>query len=133
MGIELYLKTQRWLATRDRRLPAVMILWANLHGGWVLGLAVLVLALVGEWLNHANRHDSALSRDDLRALGVTVVLTLLATLLNPAGLREVLYPLVWILPSAYSNVLTEWVSSDFHQPVTMVSEGISTRACSMHT
>jgi len=122
------LTLERWLATRDRRLlavfPAVMILWANLHGGWVLGLAVLVLTLLGEWLNHANRHDGALSRGELRALGVTIVLTLLATLLNPAGLREVLYPLVWIFPSAYSNVLTEWVSSDFHQPVTMVFEGM---------
>jgi hypothetical protein len=118
----------RWIRTRERRLlavfPLVMLLWANLHGGWVLGLAVLVLTLAGEWLNRVTRHDDALSSGELKALGITVVLTLLATLFNPAGIREVLYPLVWIFPTAYSNLLTEWVSSDFHQPVTMVFEGM---------
>jgi hypothetical protein len=127
--LALYALTlDRWLVTRDRRLlavfPLTMLLWTNLHGGWVLGLVLLTITLAGEWLNRVTHHDDALAAADLRALAATIVLTLLATLLNPAGLGEVLYPLVWIFPSPYSNVLTEWVSSDFHQPVTMVFEGM---------
>lgn len=122
------LTLDRWIVTQHRRLlavfPLVTILWTNLHAGWVLGLAVMLLTLVGEWLNRVTGHDDALSAEQLKALGVTILLTLAATALNPTGLHEVLYPLVWIFPTAYSNVLTEWVSSDFHQPVTMVFEGM---------
>jgi hypothetical protein len=35
-----------------------------------------------------------------------------------------LYPLVWIVPTAYANVLNEWVSPDFHQPVFMVFDAM---------
>lgn len=119
---------ERWLRTRDRRLllvfPPVMILWTNLHGGWVLGLVMLGLTFAGEGLNRVRRHEGALSAVDLRMLGFAILATVAATLLNPHGLSEVLYPLVWIFPSAYSNVLSEWVSSDFHQPVTMVFEAM---------
>lgn len=122
------LTLERWIVSRDRRFlvifPSIMILWSNLHGGWVLGVALLAITLLGEWLNCITRHESRLSTGDLKALLLTVVATLAATLLNPAGLRAVLYPLVWIFPSAYSNVLSEWVSSDFHQPVTMVFEAM---------
>jgi hypothetical protein len=118
----------RWIASRDRRLlvvfPVAMLLWANLHGGWVLGLVFLTLGLAGEWLNRITRREGSLGATDLKALAVAIGLTLAATLANPSGLHEVLYPLVWIFPTAYSNVLTEWVSSDFHQPVTMVFEAM---------
>lgn len=122
------LTLDRWLASRDRRLlavfPLVTLLWTNLHGGWILGVVVLVITLAGESVNRATRRSDALSRRDLKALALTIALTIAATLVNPAGLHEVLYPLAWILPSPWSNVLTEWVSSDFHQPVTMVFEAM---------
>ena len=38
---------QRWAYA----LPAVMVLWVNSHGGFVIGLAFLALALLGECLN----------------------------------------------------------------------------------
>lgn len=117
-----------WRESRDRRLlilfPLITVLWTNLHGGWVLGLGLMGVTLCGEILNRTAGHEEALEGGDLRALAVTLLLCLAAAAINPAGIREVLYPLVWIAPSAYSNLLTEWVSSDFHQPVVMVFEGL---------
>jgi hypothetical protein len=118
----------RWSATRKRGLllvvPLVTVLWTNVHGGWVLGLALLVLTLVGELCNRLTRHDGAWSAGDLNWFGGTIAATVVAAALNPAGLHEVLYPLAWILPTLWSNVLSEWVSTDFHQPVSMVFEAM---------
>jgi hypothetical protein len=118
----------RYVSTRDHRLlwifPLLMLVWANAHGGWVLGLAYMTIVLAGEWLNTKTNHEGALAGGDLRALGFVTVLTYLAVLVNPTGIHEALYPLVWIAPTAYSNVLTEWVSTDFHQPVFMVFEAL---------
>jgi hypothetical protein len=36
----------------------------------------------------------------------------------------VLYPLVWLYPTAYANLLSEWLSVDFHQPQFMVFEAL---------
>jgi hypothetical protein len=116
----------RYEVTGDRRLlivfPAVMLLWTNLHGGWVLGLALLVLWICGAAMNRLTRRPGTLSAAALRALAIAAAVTVLMTALNPNGLREVLYPLVWVLPTAYTNVLSEWVSPDFHMLQFMVFE-----------
>ncbi len=104
--------------------PGLMLLWANLDGGWVLGLVLLAPALAGEWLNRVTRAPEALSAVQLRWLGLALIATIVATLVNPDGLGEVLYPLVWVFPNAYANVLNEWVSPDFHQLQFMVFEGM---------
>ncbi|GAC1635680.1 MAG: hypothetical protein NVS4B2_23360 [Chloroflexota bacterium] len=120
------LVVDRFVRTRDRRillvLPVLMLPWTNMHGGWILGLALLIIALVGESLNHRRDRENALSSADLKVFAGAIVVTFIVTFVNPYGLQQVLYPLVWIFPSAYSNVLNEWVSSDFHQPVVMVFE-----------
>jgi len=118
----------RYVRERDRRLlvvfPLLMVLWTNMHGGWSLGLVLLGLTLAGETANRRRHHDGSLEAAELRALAFAAAATLGATLVNPYGLRQVLYPLVWIFPSAYSNVLNEWVSSNFHEPVFMVFEAM---------
>lgn len=74
---------------RSREIAAIvlMALWSNLHGGFLIGPALLFASALG-WLAQA-----AASRGDLRpkaarrglALGVTALLGLAATGLNPSG------------------------------------------------
>jgi hypothetical protein len=113
---------------RDRRLlvalPVLMLLWTNLHGGWILGLVVLVLTLIGETLNRLTKRDGAFSAADVKALALATLACLLVTVVNPYGLRQALYPLVWVFPSAYSNHIAEWASPDFHVSVMMVFEAM---------
>jgi hypothetical protein len=119
---------ERYLQSRDRRflyaLPPLMIVWTNLHGGWVLGFVLLVVTLVGEVANRAFGAENPLAPTELRALAAATGFTLVATFLNPNGAAEVLYPLVWIIPTPYANVLNEWVSPDFHQPAFMVFDAM---------
>jgi len=85
---------------------------------------LIVAVLAGEWLNNRTNHAGALTRLELRWLAIAGLATLAATLVNPNGVHQVLYPLVWVFPTAYSNVLTEWVSTNFHEPVFVVFEAM---------
>ena len=76
-----------WILTRadrgDRRalivLPVVMAAWANLHGGWIVGLGVLSIWIAVRLLR---RGPAAIERHRLVALWVACVA---ATLVNPYG------------------------------------------------
>lgn len=60
-------------------LPLLMVLWVNLHGGWIVGVGTL-----GIWtgLGILDRAISARERLVMAIVGIT---TLLATLMNPYG------------------------------------------------
>jgi hypothetical protein len=119
---------ERYEATRDTRIlavfPVAMVLWANLHGGFALGIGYLAVMLVGHWIDHRLYGDTELGGREVRNLAICLALTVAATAINPNGLREVLYPLVWLYPTAYANLLSEWLSVDFHQPQFMVFEAL---------
>ena len=112
--------------TKNRKIlfvfPALMVVWVNLHGGFVLGIALLAITLAGQWLNTRAKLPDALSGDDLWALLAMLGATISSTILNPAGVTEVVYPLKWLTPSMWSNVITEWASTNFHQPTMMIFE-----------
>ncbi len=118
----------RFQVTRDRRVlaafPLLMLIWTNVHGGFVLGLVVIAITLVGEWLNYLTKHEDALSPSDLRALGLVLVATIAVTIVNPNGVRQLLYPLTFILPNAYTNQIQESASPNFHMIVMMVFEAM---------
>lgn len=117
---------QRYALTRDRRwlaaLPAMMLLWTNLHGGFVLGLVVIVITLAGEWLNRVTQRADHWSRDDLMMLLYALLATAAVTIINPNGVRQLLYPLTFVLPNAYTNLIQESASPNFHLVVIMVFE-----------
>lgn len=118
----------RFEISRDRRLlvafPGIMLLWANMHGGFVIGLALLTITLFGEFLNERAHHEGAFSRDDLRALGVTLIASGAVTLINPNGVRQLLYPLTFIRPNAFTNLIQESASPNFHVVIMMVFEAM---------
>lgn len=115
-----------FLRTRDRRyliaLPLLMLLWTNMHGGFALGIVLVGATLVGEILNHVTHREGALDRDDLQVLGIALLATIAVTIVNPNGIRQILYPLAFILPNAYTNQIEESASPNFHMLVLMVFE-----------
>jgi hypothetical protein len=86
-------------------LPPLMALWANLHAGFVIGIAMAVIALLT--VRGVDQRSRLL-------LGGAIVASGLATMLNPAG------PGLWTYVAATFNnptitaVVTEWQSPDFH-------------------
>lgn len=89
------------LVLRDERaedggLYAVVplqLLWANVHGLFALGLAVLAMALAAEWLRPRLPGGAAARPGRTRRLAVVLGLSALASLANPNGLDGALFPL----------------------------------------
>ena len=103
MGFALYLfilkrHSQGRLKYAIWLLPLLMILWTNLHGGFILGLGVIGLYLLYHWFS-GHRHQS-------ESLAVVLVLSLLSTIINPYGIRfwETMLS-AWTLPREH---ISEW-------------------------
>jgi hypothetical protein len=65
---------------RYRWLPVIFAVWANMHGGWIVGGSILVLWLVGRALDQRNTRG-------LVVPAVFVTASAAATLANPYGWR----------------------------------------------
>ncbi|HLJ69136.1 MAG TPA: hypothetical protein VKX16_17415 [Chloroflexota bacterium] len=119
---------EQYSACRDRRLlalfPVLMILWANLHGGFVLGLVVIAITLAGEWLNQRTSREGHWAPADLKHLAIAFGVTAGVTVCNPNGLRQLIYPLTFVLPNPFTNLIEESASPNFHMPVMMLFEAL---------
>jgi hypothetical protein len=91
----------RWI------LPPLMLIWANCHGGFVLGLAV-----VGVWVIAA-----LFTRRDLSQLAAIWAVTTLAAAFNPNGLR-VFEALLSYRRSFLTSTLAEWQPPSLWPPST---------------
>jgi len=115
--LELYW-IRGYLTGRSRALywfPLVMVLWANLHGGWVIGFVFLGLALAAEALKLVvDRHDPA-ALAHLRRLAIIGAASGLAVLATPHGPGLLLYPFATQGSVAQQSLIVEWFSPDFHR------------------
>jgi hypothetical protein len=91
-------------------------LWANLHGGWLYGLAMIGMYIVGEvgeaWLFGDSRHWIARAKRD----GVAFCLASAATLFNPYGLglhREVVSA---VTNASLARNMGEFLPPNFQEP-----------------
>jgi hypothetical protein len=115
--LELYL-IDGYLRGRSRALyffPLVMVLWANLHGGWVIGFAWLGVALVAELIAWAWDQSNPAHRAHVRFLAIVTAVSVVAVFATPHGFRLYLYPFVTVGSTAQEKLIVEWFSPDFHQ------------------
>ncbi len=73
-------------------LPLVMLAWANLHPGVIVGQGLLLGAIAWEWLNRLIRLNAPLPRAACLRLTVIGLIGLLATFLSPDPIERLLYP-----------------------------------------
>lgn len=110
----------RYLRGHTRALwafPPIMALWVNLHGGYVIGLVLLGLTVVGEVIALAMGRRAA----PLGPLVVIAGLSAAATLLNPHGIEALLYPFSYAGSQNPSmQYIAEWQSANFHQTSVLV-------------
>ena len=96
-------------------LPPIVLLWANLHGGVVLGLAALLLLLGLEVIRVWLRRPGVASVARLRSLAGALLLAAAAGCLNPNGPGLYRYSLT-TSASERLKPITEWHSPDFSDP-----------------
>ena len=114
--LELYW-LRGYLSGRSRALnyfPLVMILWANLHGGWVIGFAWLGVALAAEFLSWAWNHENPAHLMHVRRLAIIGLVSALAVAATPHFLSLYPYPFQTQGSEAQQRLIVEWASPNFH-------------------
>jgi len=100
----------RWL------FPVVMLCWVNLHGMFVLGIAILGIYLLGDFLDHPSTAWFRTRR--AKSMFLAGGFSILATFFSPSG------PKIWeAIASLGSNAyitskIPEYQSPNFHLPET---------------
>jgi len=115
--LELYW-LQGYLSGRSRTIqvfPLVMVLWANLHGGWVIGFVWLGVALVAELIGWAWDRENPAHRAHVRLLAIITAASVVAVAATPHGLSLYPYPFQTQGSVAQQRLIVEWFSPDFHQ------------------
>ena len=95
-------------------LPPLMCLWANSHGGYIIGFVLLAIEAAGEIADAASHRQAGDLWARIRPLLIVVALCALAALLNPQGIRLLLFPFQTLGSIAQQNAVAEWASPDFH-------------------
>ena len=97
-------------------LVPVMTLWANLHGGFFIGLALIALTAVGmvldRWAGVLEQPESFRAR--LRTLALLFVCCGLAVLVNPFGIRLYTMPISVLRSPIFQDLVNDWLSPNFH-------------------
>ena len=93
-------------------LPPLMLLWANLHGGFAIGIALVAASLAGSAFESVWRptpHAPA----RVRHLAIALLACLSVIAINPNGLALYTYPIETLRIRALQHI-SEWRSPDFH-------------------
>ncbi|HEX6769496.1 MAG TPA: hypothetical protein VF208_09105 [Candidatus Binatia bacterium] len=98
-------------------LPFVMLLWVNLHGGFMLGIVLLAIYLVGNLIySFTERPARALRhRIKAKALGFTALLAIAACIVNPVGIEIYWFPFRVASDRFIMDWVIEFMSPNFHQ------------------
>ncbi|MGA9811794.1 MAG: hypothetical protein WBQ64_03395 [Terriglobales bacterium] len=93
----------------------LMLLWANLHAGYPIGLAFIAFFFIGEGLEAAacpEPWQKFLPR--LKRLATAFALCTALVVVNPNGIRLYWYPFQTLGSEAMHRFIHEWFSPDFH-------------------
>jgi hypothetical protein len=98
-------------------LPVLMLIWVNVHGGFLVGLALIGLYLAGTLWDRWRAPDNATHAAEtnrIRNLGIAGLLTLAATVVNPHGYKLWHHIYGYLTSSFYMNNIQEFLSPNFH-------------------
>jgi hypothetical protein len=99
--------------------PASMLLWVNLHGGWLFGMVLLAICTFAAFVESIRRQKTdpfAAIRiaHRARAMAVAWITSAAATLVNPYGWRLHVHIYRYLTDRYLMNRIDEFRSPDFH-------------------
>ena len=102
-------------------IPILMLLWVDLHAAYALGFAILGIYIAGDIFElikakiaKTGSTNSPILKNFMILFGI-LVLSVLAALANPNGIRLLTYPFETLSSQAMQQNIQEWFSPDFHQ------------------
>jgi len=97
-------------------LPLVMLLWINLHGGFILGFIIIVIYIaynLGE-LYISKNTDKELHKRRVKCLFFAAIASVLLSLANPKGFHTLLFPFEVVSNRLIMDNYGEFLSPNFH-------------------
>lgn len=100
-------------------LVPLMIVWTNMHAGFAVGIAFIMLTMFGIVLDGLliRRHAIGDIFHALRPIGLVLIVCIAAVSVNPNGLRLYSYPFETLTSRTMMQYIQEWRSPDFHEPM----------------
>jgi hypothetical protein len=98
-------------------LPPLTLLWVNVHGGFVVGFALLGLYLLSDLIRYVRCQDAeglGILRTRLRTLAMVTLACLLASLVNPYGYALHVHVYRYLSSRWLMNHIDEFLSPNFH-------------------
>src|SRR6266567_1599226 len=96
-------------------LPPLMLLWVNLHGGFVAGFILLGIYLLGNIIKYLTvpEAEKGFYLKKSRDLGLTIICCLVAALINPFGYHILLFPFNLVSNKYIMDHIMEFISPTF--------------------
>jgi hypothetical protein len=94
----------------------LMLLWANLHAGFALGVVLLAIFLAGTSLDAIFGFESwPAAKSRLRISSLVLITCVAVVAINPAGSKLYWYPFATLRSASMQKYIAEWASPNFHQ------------------
>src|SRR5882724_1443138 len=97
-------------------LVPLMLVWVNLHAGFIIGLVLIAVTMVGlvldAWMA-GQRLGSVYSQ--VKTLALVLFACLAAVVVNPHGPRIYVFPFEFLFSPVQQQLVTDWFSPDFHE------------------
>jgi len=94
--------------------PACMVFWVNVHGSFILGLALPGIFFLGQALSKLFKQKNALSWKQIGWIGSTLILSSLASLINPRSIGIIHYASNLLSNQPVQRFIEEWQSPTPH-------------------
>jgi hypothetical protein len=81
-------------------LPLLMLIWSNLHGGFILGVLMIFAFTFGELIKYLLHPSSgmagmpSLNKNQIKRLGLIAAVSAIASLVNPNSYKAFLFPVI---------------------------------------
>ena len=98
-------------------LPVITILWVNMHGGYIIGIFLILIFIVSEIIHLLSNYlkKEKITLRILRQLFSALLGCLVFSLINPNGFDILLYPFNTLFSTSMMYHIEEWFSPDFHK------------------
>ena len=95
-------------------LPLLTIFWVNLHGGFFVGIVLLITYALGSLVEDLIRENRVRVSTRAEKYALTAVACAVASLINPYGYRLHIHVAQYLGTSFYVQRISEFQSADFH-------------------
>jgi hypothetical protein len=100
-------------------LPLLILIWVNLHGGYILGIVLLGIYVVGNLVasitNSGPNAEHFLQNS--KSLLLIMIVCILVSMINPQGYRILLFPFELTANTFLMDHVQEFLSPNFHKPL----------------